>query len=191
MNTELSGYIENAWHQIKESANKKNWIATQEAFRKMATLQDLDEQSRKLRQRIEGLSHNVSTNGHRSRPDQTTPVSISRPTDSRRRGTIRPRELRIGAHHEPISLNNQITIHTANWIIKQGRTLPKIPNFIHSSNSGFTTSVQPRRLDDGSYMDIGDSQETLIRKARKLLDLCGFDELTFEVMLEDGSLKRA
>lgn len=109
--------------------------------------------------------------------------------NTERRPTTRPKELRIGPYQIPISLNNQIVVATANWILKQGVALPKISNFIHPTDSGFTESAQTKKLDDGSFIEIGDSQNTLIQKARKLLNACDFRQLKLEVLLEDGTVR--
>jgi hypothetical protein len=183
----LDNLIKNAWDQLKEAASNENWSAVQQAFRKMATLQELDQQSRSLQQRI--LDELSSTGALPVTPQPPFfPVDHSGRT---RRGTRRPKELRIGPYHLPISINNQIAVATANWILKQGKMLPKMSNFVHPTNSGFAVSAQTRRLDDGSFIEIGDSQDTLIQKARKLLNVCGFSELKLEVLLEDGTLRTA
>jgi hypothetical protein len=184
----LNEHIENTWRQLKEASKNENWATVQVAFRRMATLQDLNEQSRLLTQRIEGLSEerlpdSNTIAGHR------TESSSNGYADGRRRGTIRPKELRIGNHQIPIAMSNRIVIETANWILKQGKALPRIENFVHPSNTGFARSAQTRRLEDGSYIEIGDQQEVLIQKARRLLNTCGFRDLKLEVFLEDGSSK--
>lgn len=192
MNTfnELDGYIQNTWRQLVEAAKNSDWAATQQAFRKMAEFQELKQQSRNLQQRIERLTNETHSNGQASRQHQT-PLATVAGTGMARRGIRRPRELRIGNHHESISINNQIVIATANWMLKQGKTLPKIHNFVHPNDFGFAASAQIRRLDDGSFIEIGDSQDTLIQKARKLLNVCGFPDLKLEVLLEDGTLRSA
>ena len=189
MNTlnELDDYIRTAWVPLKEAANNEDWPAMQHAFRKMATAQELNQQSHSLQQRI---SDEMSSNRNPTIMHQTPVVPLNRP-DRTRRGTRRPRELRIGAYHLPISINNQITVATANWVLKQGKMLPRIPNFVHPTNSGFAGSAQTRQLDDGSFIEIGDSQDTLIQKARKVLNACGFSEIKLEVLLEDGTLRSA
>src|SRR5258708_11956320 len=142
---ELNNYLQAAWHQLAEAAKNNDWPATQQAYRKMATLQDLDQQSRNLQQRIADLSEEVANNGGSSLLRQTAFVPDG-VLGSTRRGTKRPRELRIGTHREPIALNNQIVIAVANWILKQGKILPRITNFVHPTNSGFAASAQTRQL---------------------------------------------
>src|SRR5438445_3648042 len=142
---ELNEHLRNGWDQLKDAAKNEDWPAMQRAFREMATVQDLDERSRNLQQQIAGLSHKASPNGNPTLTD-STPFTPVHHFDGRR-GTTRPRELRIGAHHVPISINNQIVIATANWIIAQGKTLPRIHNFVHPTNSGFSSSAQIKRLD--------------------------------------------
>jgi hypothetical protein len=190
MNTELNVYIRNAWLQLKDAATKESWPASQEAFRKMERLQNLEQQSRNLQQQIAHLSDADSVSGHIPVTHEAPFVSDN-PPDGTRRTTIRPKELRIGTHRLPISINNQIAIATANWILKQGKVIPTIRNFVHPTDSGFPRSATTRRLDNGSFMEIGDSQDALIQKARKLLNICGFRDLNLEVLLENGTLKTA
>jgi hypothetical protein len=185
---ELNEHIHTVWHQIKHAANNEDWPATQQAFRRMAGLQDLQERSRLLEEQIVGLLGNTSLNGTPVSTQRTPPIPVDHP-DRTRRGTRRPQELRIGTHRVAIGMNNQIPIATANWILKQGGTLPRIQNYVHPNNSGFTASAQTRRLDDGSYMEIGDSQDALIQKARKLLNACGYRDVTLAVLLDDGTLR--
>lgn len=182
---ELNEYIENAWQQLKEAADNENWPGTQQAFRKMATLQDLNEQSRNLQQRIAGLSDQGAPAAHPPR-DKQAPIPYSQ-----RRPIKRPKQLRIGTHQIPIAINNQIPLETGNWILKQGVALPRLRNFIQPNKSQFERSAQVKQLNDNQWIEIGDSQETLIQKARKLLNLCGFRELELEIQLEDGTSKTA
>jgi hypothetical protein len=190
MTNELNEYIRIAWQQIREAAKNQDWPGMEQAFRRMATLQQLDEQSRDLQRRIAGFSNEISPNGQPPHFPQA-PFTLDDHVESTRRGTTRPRELRIGTYRAPITLNNQILIATANWILKQGKTLPTIHNFVHPTNSGFGASAQIKRLEDGSFIEIGESQVRLIERARKLLDACGFRDLRIEILLEDGTLKTA
>ena len=45
---------------------------------------------------------------------------------------------------------------------------------MHENNIGFANSAQTKHLDNGWYIEVGDSQETLLLKGRRLLDSCGF-----------------
>src|SRR5260370_32605534 len=152
---ELNEDIKNAWLRLKEAVKNEDWPITQQGFRQMAALQDLDQELRNLQQRFAqqrtGGQSNETSFAQESPHAHQTPVGF---LENTRRGTKRPRELRIGSQRVPISLNNQITIATANWILKQGRTLPKIHNFIHPTNSGFAPSAPTKRLDDGSFIEI-------------------------------------
>jgi hypothetical protein len=190
MNTlpDINQYIVIAWQQLKDAVGNNDWPATQIAFRNMVKRQDLHEKSRQLQQEIADLSQEVSPNGT-AFLDRQTLSTVASPPSNARRPTTRPRELRIGSHRVAISINNQISIETANWILNQGKSLPMIPNFVQRTNSGFAPSASTKRLVDGSFIEIGDSQDILIQKARKLLNMCGFTELKLEVLLEDGSLK--
>lgn len=122
--------------------------------------------------------------------NKSAPVS-STPSITLRHATNRPTELRIGTHRVPITLSYQILVETADWIIRQGVKLPEIPNFIQHREDAFANSAVPKRLMDGSYIEAGDSQEVLITKARRLLDICNFGEVTLDILLQDGSIKHA
>jgi hypothetical protein len=187
IHNELEDHIVHAWRQLKEAANKEDWGATQQVFREMVKLQDINEQSRTLQQRIADLSNGTLTpkpaawNNHRA-------AQVNQ-FNRRRRETVRPKELRIGTDRILINISNQIPIATANWILKHGKALPRIENFVHPTDSGFARSAQIKPLDDGSYIEIGDNQEVLIQKARRLLNECGFGNVQLVVLLADGSQK--
>jgi hypothetical protein len=189
MNTlpDLEQHIQNGWLQLKSAADSGDWPAMQAAFRSMGKLQELYEQSRTLQHQIAALSQPAAfASGHTSidlQPVQNRNAYIVR------RPTKRPRELRIGSFRVPVSINNQVLIETANWLIGQGRALPVIPNFVQRGRDGFAESAQVKPLQDGWFIEIGDSQEALFQKARKLLNLCGLSSVGIEVLLEDGTVK--
>jgi hypothetical protein len=187
---ELNEMIEDAWRQLAEAASRREWPATQSAFRRTAALQDLHQQSLNLQEKIAALSGEKPTASVRGNGFQNPIVPVS-PAYGRKRGTNRPKELRIGTHRMPIAVSNQIVIETANWILRQGHELPLIQNFVHPTNAHFLPSAQTRQLDNGSFIEIGDSQETLLLKARKLLNACNFADLKLEVVLQDGTVKTA
>ena len=107
----------------------------------------------------------------------------------RRRQTNRAREVQIGNIRELVNNNNQIPIVIANWIIQQGKSLPRLPNFVHPSNTGFALSAQTKGLKNGHFIEVGDDQGRLIEKGRKLLDACGLRDVGFRVLLDDGTVK--
>jgi hypothetical protein len=86
---------------------------------------------------------------------------------------------------------NQIPVAVANWILKQGKMLGRIQNFVHETNAGFPRSAQTKELDNRWFIEVGDSQEVLLQKGRRLLSDCGFREVTLQVILEDGTVKTA
>lgn len=106
-----------------------------------------------------------------------------------RQPVIRAKELRIGDHVEPLQAANEIPVSVANWILDQGKELPLIPNFVHRGKDGFAKSAQLKQAKNGWHVEVGDSQITLIQKARKLLDRCGFGAVGFSVILEDGQVR--
>ena len=107
----------------------------------------------------------------------------------RRQATVRPKELRIGNHIEPLRASNEIPVSVANWILEQGKDLPVIPNFVHKTAEGFTAAAQLKQAKNGWSIEIGDSQPTLIQKGRTLLDRCGFGAVVFSILLEDGQIR--
>jgi DNA sulfur modification protein DndB len=109
----------------------------------------------------------------------------------RKKPAIHPSEVRVGTSVARVDKSNQILITVAEWIIKQGKTLPRIRNFVHETDSGFSRAAKTVKLSNGWFIEIGDSQETLIRKSRRLLDACGFRDVRLEVVLEDGTVKTA
>jgi hypothetical protein len=74
---------------------------------------------------------------------------------------------------------------------QQGKTLPDIPNFVHSSNSGFASSAQTKALKNGWFIEIGDDQDRLIEKGREILNACGLRNVGFRVLLDDGTARMA
>lgn len=66
-----------------------------------------------------------------------------------------------------------------------------IPYFVHQMNSGFHQSAQPKKLENSWYMDVHGDQKEMLRKARRLLDACGFRDVRLQVVLEDGTVKIA
>ncbi len=124
-----------------------------------------------------------------ARTDYSLNSLLNQSGDRHRRRTTRAREVRIGSHSEPIRAWNEIPIVVANWILKQGKSLPKIHNFIHQTDSGFSPSANTKKLNNGWFIEIGDSQGTLIQKGRRLLDDCGMRNVSFRVLLEDGTEK--
>ena len=117
--------------------------------------------------------------------------STSYVTNNHRRPTIHPTEVRIGTFAVGVNRSNQIPVVVANWILKQNRSLVEIPNFVQKTKAGFSQAAQPRELDNKWFIEIGDSQDVLIQKGRRLLDACGFRDVQLQVILEDGNTKTA
>ena len=82
--------------------------------------------------------------------------------------------------------SNQIPVVVGNWILKQGKNLPRIQNFVHETSAGFPQSAQVKQLENGWFIEIGDSQQVLVQKGRRLLDACGFRDVQLQVILENG-----
>jgi hypothetical protein len=196
MNTKpvLELKLEEAWKQLQAATSNTDWLATQQAFRKMAPLQDLNEQSLSLQQRIDALAQDAPPSIENHYPDPGP--SPRNGAVSRKRSTVRPKELLIGrTARVPITLSLQIQTETAEWILKQQGKLPVIPRYISRNKADFSPSVFPSantvQLSDGSWIEIGDSQDTALRKARNLLDTCGFKNVGLEVVLTDDTRKTA
>ena len=98
-------------------------------------------------------------------PLRTTQDQVSRPPGPGRRRTKPPTELRIGTEAINLARSNQIPVEVANWILRQGSTLPIIPNVLHETESGFPRASQPKPLNNGWFIEVGDSQEVrLVRQ---------------------------
>jgi len=106
-----------------------------------------------------------------------------------RKRPIRPTEVKIGDATIGIGKLNEIPVVVANWILRQGKTLRRMQNFVHETDSGFPASAQTKRLENGWFIEVGDSQGTLLQKGRRLLDASGFREVLLHVVLEDGTTK--
>ena len=113
----------------------------------------------------------------------------ARVVDRRRRRTTRPREVRIGGCAESVRAWNEIPVVVANWILSQGKALPRVENFVHEADADFAQSALTKELNNGWFIEIGDSQGTLVQKGRRLLDDCGLRNVGFQIRLEDGTTK--
>jgi hypothetical protein len=179
MTTTLTDHLTKVWQELKDAVRTEDWGATQQSFHRMEKIQQVNEEFAKKLEEIGDFG------GPPPFDESKTVVQFN----GVRRGTIRPTELRIDLDRIPISLNNQIVVATGNWILKnRPGSIPVIKNFVHRDNSGFSPSAQTKRLNDGSYIEVGDSQRTLVVKARKLLDSCGYLNTKLQVQLEDGSI---
>ena len=193
----LNKHIVNAWESLERAAKSKDKKIAQESLNKLVHLENLREQQLALDQSIAASISveaplKIASSATSKHPNGSTHPSSNEPvfySSRRKRQTVRPQEIRIGSYRRAISMANQITITVANWLLEQGKTLPTIPNFVHPSNSGFSQSASTRQLINGSFIEIGDHQEVLMQKARRLLDVCGYRNLKLEILFEDGNLK--
>ena len=102
-----------------------------------------------------------------------------------------PKEIRFGPMKKRLRNAHEIPVVVANWLIGEGRAVQNFENFVHASNIGFKPTATTKRLDSGQFMEVGDDQKDLLRKARILLDSCGYKGRPIEVLLEDGSVLTA
>jgi hypothetical protein len=184
----LEGNIRIAWKQVKLAADEENVAATQTALNKVSHLENLKLQQLALEKNIAAI-----INDEIGAPEKTTETDLPSEIYSRlgKRQTIRPTEIRFGSFKKSIHFANEIPITVANWLIEQGKALPTFHNFVHPSDAGFARSAKTKRLVSGQYIEIGDHQDILIQKARKLFDACGYRTLKFEVRFQDGNLVSA
>jgi|HubBroStandDraft_6_1064221.scaffolds.fasta_scaffold460504_1 hypothetical protein len=176
-----------AWEQVRIAAQNKDRASTQCALDRVAHLENLKQQELALEKSIEtSLSDHLPENTTTSYP--TKRGNGSAVIERGKRSNVRPREVRIGAYRKQIHYAYEIPITVANWLIEQGKSLPTLHNFVHPSDSGFTSSAITKKLISGQFIEVGDHQEALLQKARKLLDACGYRSQNFEVMLEDGHM---
>jgi hypothetical protein len=179
---ELTKRIDIVWEEIRKAAKNEDFASLQASVGTLSKCLDLKEKSRLLELQIANLSV--------SKPAATNqPEPLNNPGPFKKTSTNRPQELRIGDHRFAISMSNQIPIIVANWLLGQGKTLPVVPNFLQPTNRDFASSAVTKKLNNGSFIEVGDAQPTLIQKARRLLNACGYRDTNLEVLLEDGSLK--
>jgi hypothetical protein len=184
----LESNIRIAWKQVKLAADDENVAATQTALNKVSHLENLKLQQLTLEKNIAAsITDEIDVPGKKA--ETVFPLEIyARPG---KRQTIRPSEIRFGSFKKSIHFANEIPITVANWLIEQGKTLPTFHNFVHPSNTGFARSAKTKRLVSGQYIEIGDHQDILIQKSRKLFDACGYRTLKFEVLFQDGNVVSA
>lgn len=191
----LSKHISNAWDGLEKAAKNKDKATVQNFLDRINHLENLKTQQIALEQSIvasiseEKIAQNVAPVANHQNSNHSFPTESLGYISRRKRKTIKPNEVRLGSFRKPVFFSNEILVTVANWLIEQGKTLPTIPNFVHPSNSGFSPSAVPRQLINGSFIEVGDNQEMLLQKARRLLDACGFHSLKLEVAFEDGTSK--
>ena len=122
-------------------------------------------------------------------PLRITQDQVGRLAEPVRRRTNPPVEIRIGTEVIEVTKSNQIPVEVANWILRQGRRLHMIPNVLHETQLGFPLKSQPKPLNNGWFIEVGDSQDVLIQRARRLLNECEFRDVPLEVELKDGTIK--
>lgn len=106
-----------------------------------------------------------------------------------RASTTKPTEVRIGeSFSQPIRDAVEVPVVVGNWIIQQGQSLRMIPNFVHQTDSGFLGSAQPKRLENGWYINVHGDRNEMVRRGQRLLDACGFRNVRLKVILEDGTV---
>jgi hypothetical protein len=103
----------------------------------------------------------------------------------------RPVEIKVGPLKQRIRGAHEIPVVVANWLIEQGKAVQNFENFVHAANIGFKPTATTKRLNSGQYMEVGNDQKDLLRKARILLDSCGYKGRPIEVLLKDGSVLTA
>jgi len=151
---------------------------------KVSHLENLKHQQMALEKSIvASIAGKIEVPDKNDMPDHATEIYPR----SGKRQTVRPTEIRFASFKKTIRYANEIPISVANWLVEQGKALPTFPNFIHASNNGFAKSAITKRLVSGQYIEVGDNQEILIQKARKIFDACGYRTLKFEVLFEDGN----
>lgn len=184
MKQTLTDLIDSTWQVLKEATRAESWSATREAYAQMEKLQEINESlTAEIGKKLPNLIP------AQKKTDLSKPEAVANLFSGGKSPTIRPTELRLGTQKFPISLSNQIVIVIANWILGQGKSLPVITGFLHPTASGFADSAVTKKLEDGSYIEVGLSQETLLKKARQLLNAAGLQNSKAEVLLENGDVK--
>jgi hypothetical protein len=191
--TILEDKIKAAWEQVREATKRgaEDISLTQSALAKVVHLEQLKNQQIALDKSIEASLVNGDSDDS-SAKKTVAPIEWhqSEPFISRRKKgkSVRPTEIRIGTFRKSIGYLNEIPLTVGNFLIEQGKVLPTLSNFIQPSNSGFEMSAKTERLISGQYMEIGDDKKTLLKKARDLLDICGYRTTKIDVLFRDGNL---
>jgi hypothetical protein len=107
------------------------------------------------------------------------------PTKSKQASTNQLAAILVGETAAPIARWNQIPLFVANWLLMRGTPAPNV-QFINSKASEFPASARLKKLSNGSFIDVGDDRDTLLRKARRLLDECGYHDVKIVVQLSNG-----
>jgi hypothetical protein len=185
----LEQSISDSWRQLQKAVESRSRMASQTALDRVSHLESLKEQQLALEKSITASLVNGSQTDMKpfSEVEATTPTEAQSFYGTGKRKTIRPKEIRFGSVRKHINYANEIPIIVANWLIEQGKAVPNCQNFIHPSNSGFSQSAITKRLISGQFIEVGDNQEVLLHKARKLLDACGHRGMQIEVLLVDGN----
>ncbi len=161
-------------------SNRQARLATKAYLKRKLGLSVSESEGRSIEQLVSRIEPNPVV-------DSRSVFAVNQP----RRQPIHPVEIRIGTEVVKVTKSNQIPVLVGNWILKQGKTIPRIQNFVHEADSGFPRAAQTKQLVNGWYVEIGDSQDVLLQKARRLLDACGFREVRLEILLEDGTVRTA
>ncbi len=172
-------------------ANRQARVATKAYLKRKLGLPVSDAEHRSIEHLTERGGFGTGVAGGAASNADKNGSAVDRILPPPRRQAIQPSEVRIGTAIVRVSRSNQIPLAVANWILKQGNALPRIQNFVHETNSGFLRTAQTKELDNGWFIEIGDSQEVLIQKGRRLLDACGFRDVRLQVVLEDKTIKTA
>jgi len=182
--TKLNTEIFTELAHVEQALRLKNRDAAQNGLEKIARFNNLLRQAENVAKIIE---QSVAGDARESMPNPTARLGTLNGYARHKQPRPKPVCITIGTSRTEIRDWNDSLETVANWIIKQGRTIPTFPNFILPSEEGFASSAKTRRLSSGQFIELGDSKETLLKKARRLLDSCGFPHQTFEVTDANGT----
>jgi hypothetical protein len=167
------------------------WQSINEATRKQDTTK-----VKRITAHIERLESMVADVERTFNELELVNVDAPRPVPTPQRGTTKtpkavPRTVRINSYVEGIKKLNEIPMVVANWIEDQGIDIPEMHNFVQRDVRKFSDSGNAKRLKSGKLIEVGDDKRTLVKKARRLLDECGFSSSVLQVELENGEVIKA
>ncbi len=105
-----------------------------------------------------------------------------KPGQSHSQKSVSPVGLQLGGAITPIKAWYEVPMLAAAWLLEQGHGLPDVP-FIRPSKSGFPRSARLKQLSQGSWIDVRDDRDRLLRKARRLLSAAHQSDLTCIIRL--------
>lgn len=179
----MTKLIDCAWDNLALAVNAKDIKGVKSSLTALEERLLLEHQQKLLNEQI---AKHVSGSKEPEEPDA---FEIALASYKPKREANRPRMIEVGDQKQGISYSYEITTATAEWILKHSNKLPAM-YFVRPTAQGFSKTAKLKQLSNGSFIEIGDDQPTLIAKARKLLDAAGYTHQMAAVTFNDGTAPR-